>query len=542
MVVVDDDAGALATTEAELRNRYGADYDVLAFTDAEEALAAIRALKDDGRHMAFVLADLWMPAMSGLRFLDLADDVFPTTKRALLVSWQDESARGPILEAFALGSIDCHLPKPTTSPDEAFHAVVTEALAEWSRTHAVRPPRVQVIGEGGSPRCHEMRDLLERYSVPFLFLDAGAPDGQAMLEHLGIPGETRPVMALYDGRVLIDPSNQVAADALGGAADLADNAFDLVVVGAGPAGLATAVYAASEGLRTLIVEREAIGGQAGTTSRIRNYLGFPRGVTGSDLASRAYEQALHFGAHFHLMRESVCLRPGSPWHEVELSDGETVRARAVVIATGVTYCRLGVPSLERLVGRGVFYGPAVSEAPAMAGHPVFIVGGGNSAGQAAVHLSRYASTVTVLVRGDSLAASMSNYLIREIDAAPNIDVRFRTEAVEGVGERRLEELVIRDARTGAVERLAARGLFVLIGGEPRTDWLPPEVERSDHAYVLTGADVSAGEPLALETSVPGVFAAGDVRHRAVKRVASAAGEGAMVVSLVHEHLARVPSG
>ena len=281
VVVGDDDAGALPTTEAQLRNRYGADYDVLAFTDPEEALTAIRALNDEGRRMALVLADLWMPAMSGLRFLDLADDVFPTTKRALLVSWQDQGARTPILEAFALGSIDCHLPKPTRSPDEAFHSVVTEALAEWSKTHAARPPRVQVIGEEGSPRCHEMRDLLERYSVPYRFLDAGAADGRAMLEELGVAGETRPVMALHDGRVLVDPSNQVAADALGGAADLADNAFDVVVVGAGPAGLAAAVYATSEGLRTLVVEREAIGGQAGTTSRIRNYLGSPGASPGA---------------------------------------------------------------------------------------------------------------------------------------------------------------------------------------------------------------------------------------------------------------------
>jgi thioredoxin reductase (NADPH) len=541
VVVVDDDAVALAPTEAALRSRYGADYDVLAFTDPEEALSAIRALKDAGRHMALVLADLSMPGMSGLRFLDLADDVFPTTKRALLASWRDRAVREAILEAFAMGSIDCHLPKPTRSPDEAFHQVVTEALAEWSKTHAVRPPVVRVIGDHGSPRCHEMRDLLERHSVPYRFVDAGGPDGQAVLDELGVGGETKPVLALHDGRVLVDPSNQVAADALGGFADLADNTFDVVVVGAGPAGLAAAVYATSEGLRTLVVEREAIGGQAGTTSRIRNYLGFPRGVTGSDLASRAYEQALHFGAHFHLMRESLRLRPGHPWHELDLSDGETVQARAVVIATGVTYCRLGVPSLERLVGRGVFYGPAVSEAPTMVGQPVSIVGGGNSAGQAAVHLSRYASQVTMLVRGNSLAASMSSYLIREIEAAPNIDVRFRSEAVEGVGDRRLEELVVRNAVTGSTERIVARGLFVLIGGEPRTDWLPPEVERSGHDYVLTGSDVSTGDALPLETSVPGVFAAGDVRHRAVKRVASAAGEGAMVVSLVHQHLARVPT-
>jgi thioredoxin reductase (NADPH) len=538
VVVVDDDPDALAPTEAELRNRYSADYDILAFTDPEEALTAIRALKADGRQMALVLADLWMPTMTGLRFLDLADDVFPTTKRALLVSWQDQTARGPILEAFAMGSIDCHLPKPTRSPDEAFHQVVTEGLAEWSKAHAVRRPLVRVIGDHGAPRCHEMRDLLERYSVPYRFLDASGADGQALLGELGVSGETKPVLALHDGRFLVDPTNQAAADALGGAADLTDRAFDVVVVGAGPAGLAAAVYAASEGLRTLVVEREAIGGQAGTTSRIRNYLGFPRGVTGSDLASRAYEQALHFGAHFHLMRESIRLRPGFPFHEVELSDGAEVSARAVVVATGVTYCRLEVPSLERLVGRGVFYSPSVSEAPAMADQPVFIVGGGNSAGQAAIHLARYAATVTLLIRGTSLVESMSDYLIREIRATANIDVRLRTEAVAGIGDHRLEGLVLRDRTTGTSEHVTAAGLFVLIGGEPRTDWLPPEIERSENGYVLTGPEVPNWEALALETTVPGVFAAGDVRHGAMKRVASAAGEGAMVVALVHQHLAR----
>jgi thioredoxin reductase (NADPH) len=270
IVVVDDDDGALADTEAQLRNRYGADYEIRAFTDPEAALTAIRALKDDGRQMALVLATLEMPAMPGLRFLDLADDVFPTTKRILLLSWEDRSARRPIFEAVAVGSIDCHLPKPTTSPDEAFHQVITEALAEWARSHTVHRPLVRVIGADGSPRCHEMRDLLERYSVPYMFLDAAASEGVAVLGELGVAGETKPVMALHDGRVLVDPTNREAADALGGAADLTDNAFDVVVVGAGPAGLASAVYATSEGLRTLVVEREAIGGQAGTTSRIRN--------------------------------------------------------------------------------------------------------------------------------------------------------------------------------------------------------------------------------------------------------------------------------
>ncbi len=538
VLVVEDDTDTLAATSGELRKRYGADYDILAFTSTEDGLAALHQSQRAGRPVALVLAGLWLPSMTGIDFLDLADDLYPTAKRGLLVSWRDESARQPILQAFALGRIDFHMPAPQEPPDEAFHQVVSEVLAEWGRAHAVRRPVVHVVGERSSPRCHEMRDLLQRHNISFRFYASETAQGQAMLAELGANDTTVPVLALHDGRVLIDPTNREAADALGGAADLADNTFDLVIVGAGPAGLAAAVYAASEGLRTLVIEREAIGGQAGTTSRIRNYLGFPRGVSGSDLAARAYEQALHFGAHFHLMRESAELRPGVPHHELTLSDGRDVRARAVLIATGVTYCRLDVPSLERLVGRGVFYGPAVSEAPAMAAEPVFVVGGGNSAGQAAVHLARYASQVTVLVRGDSLAASMSDYLIKEIQAARNIEVRFQTEAVAGVGDHHLEELAVRDRRTGTTESVVARGLFVLIGGEPRTDWLPPDIERDGHAYVLTGLEVSEGEPLTLETSVPGVFAAGDVRHGSTKRVASAAGEGAMVVALVHRHLAR----
>ncbi|HEX2046591.1 MAG TPA: FAD-dependent oxidoreductase [Acidimicrobiales bacterium] len=536
VVLVDDDPQGSATTEGELRKRYGADYDVVSYRSPAEALRALPGL---GRPVAVVLAALGMDEMSGVEFLARAGDLHPTAKRALLAGWNDEGARDRILDAFALGQIDCHLARPRAAPDEAFHQVVAELLAEWAKAHAARPAMVRIVGDPSSPRCHQMRDLLERHGIPFHFLASDAEAGQALLTQVGAEASAGPVVVLHDGRVLTDPSNEEAADALGGRADLGDHTFDQVVVGAGPAGLGAAVYAASEGLRTLVVEREAIGGQAGTTSRIRNYLGFPRGVAGSDLASRAYAQALHFGALFHIMREVVELRPGSPFHELTLSDGEVVRARSVVVATGVTYRRLDVESLERLVGRGVFYSPAVSEAPAMAGRPVVVVGGGNSAGQAAVHLARYASQVTVLVRGDALAASMSDYLVKEIAATRNITVRFRTVARSGTGEHHLEGLVLHDTATGASEHVEARGLFVLIGGEPRTDWLPAHIERGQGRYVATGPDVSAGgDRLALETSVPGIFAAGDVRHRSVKRVASAAGEGAMVVAMVHEHLSR----
>jgi thioredoxin reductase (NADPH) len=554
VLVVDDDAAALATTEGELRKRYGADYDVQAHGSVDQAVHTLSSLAVEGRPLALVLADLWMPAMTGVELLARVHDRYPVARRALLVDRSDVVAsKGEIASASALGQIDCLIRKPSESPDEQFHQVITELLAEWAKRQGAGRAVVRVVGPRWSPRGHEVRDLLARYGIPYTFHSSETPDGQSVLGELGADAASCPVLALDDGRVLLNPTNAEAADALGGNVDEVDGPFDVVIVGAGPAGLAAAVYAASEGLRTVVVEREAIGGQAGTTSRIRNYLGFPRGISGSDLAVRAYEQAWSFGASFRLLRETLQLRPGFPYHTLVLSDAEEIRARAVVVATGVTYRRLGVPSLDDLVGRGVFYGPAVTEAPALASQAAFVVGGGNSAGQAAVHLAGYASQVTMLVRADSLSVSMSDYLVREIETTSNIEVRHGVEAVAGLGEHRLEGLVLRDRRLGSEESVDAAGLFVLIGGEPHAEWLPPQILRCPRGYVLTGLDASTQRPhheptlschewqpgiLPLETSVPGVFAAGDVRHRSVKRVASAAGEGAAVVAQVHEHLAR----
>jgi thioredoxin reductase (NADPH) len=554
VLVVDDDPPTVAATESELRKRYGADYHVQACDGADHALHAVGALAAEGRPLAMALADLQMPSMTGVEFLARVHEIHPAAKRVLLVERSDLAAsKRDIAHASALGQIDCPVRKPSEVPDEQFHHVVTELLAEWAKGRGTGRAVVRVVGSQWSARCHEVRDLLARYGIPYSFHSSESGEGQTILDELGADAASCPVLALDDGRVLVNPTNAEAADALGGNVDEVDGPFDVVVVGAGPAGLAATVYAASEGLRTLVVEREAIGGQAGTTSRIRNYLGFPRGISGSDLAVRAYEQAWHFGASFRLLRETLELRPGSPYHTLLLSDGGEIRARAVVVATGVSYRRLGVPSLDGLVGRGVFYGPAVTEAPALASRPVFVVGGGNSAGQAAVHLAAYASQVTMLVRAESLASSMSDYLLKEIEATANIAVRCGVEAVGGIGEHRLEGLVLRDRRLGLEERVDAAGLFVLIGGEPHAEWLPPEVLRCPRGYVVTGVDVSGGpahdpatlscqewQPgtLPLETSVPGVFAAGDVRHRSVKRVASAAGEGATVVAQIHERLAR----
>jgi thioredoxin reductase (NADPH) len=551
ILVVDVDPASLAVAEGELRRRYGADYDVLAHASAGAAILALEELRRLGRPVALALADLWMPDMTGVDLLALIQDLHPQAMRGLMVDrWDVSRAKGEIVRASTLGEIDCALRKPVGAPDERFHQAVTELLSEWAASQDDGWAVVRVVGEQWSVRGHEVRDLLARYGIPFRFYLSDSHDGATLLAELGLGVASCPVLALDDGRVLSNPTNAEAADALGGNPDRVDGPYDVVVVGAGPAGLAAAVYAASEGLRTLVIEREAIGGQAGTTSRIRNYLGFPHGISGSDLAARAFEQASHFGASFRLLRDTIEMRPGFPHHTLRMSDGDEVRARAVVVATGVAYRRLGVPSVEGLVGRGVFYGPALSETEAMVSQPVFVVGGGNSAGQAAVHLARYASTVTMIVRGHSLGLGMSDYLVKQIEATRNIAVRYATEVSAGTGEHRLESLVLRDCVRDIEETVPAAGLFVMIGGEPHAEWLPAEVLRCPRGYVLTGGDVSedsmADESLScagwahgrlpLETSVPGVFAAGDVRHRSVKRVASAAGEGGAVIEMIHHYL------
>jgi thioredoxin reductase (NADPH) len=393
-----------------------------------------------------------------------------------------------------------------------------------------------------------LRDLLGRNGVLYTFYSADSEEGKELLAQIGHSSARLPVLVLYDGQVLVDPSNAEIADAACGVkSSLKQADFDLLVIGAGPAGLAAAVYGASEGLDTLVVEGEAIGGQAGTSSLIRNYLGFPWGIGGAELASRAAEQAWLFGASFVYMRHATELRRTGDRLEVALSCGNEVTARAVIVATGASYCRLGVPNLEALHGAGVFYGAAVSEAQAVQGQEVYVVGAGNSAGQAAMHLSKYASHVTLLARGDSLATSMSEYLIKEIEAAENIEVRLNTRVIDGGGEGQLERLVLKDSVSGLTETVPAAALFVLIGAQPHTSWLPAEIERDERGYVITGRDLLRyGQPrrgwhlerlpLLLETSMAGVFAAGDVRHGSVKRAASAVGEGSIAVQMDHEYL------
>lgn len=549
LLAVDDDAGTRAHLERELR-RYAFDYEVVLTDTAADALARLERYAAAGAPVAVVLADQWMPGTTGAEVLMRARELHPRAKRGLLVdfgAWGDAPTAAAIRHAMAVGDIDYYVLKPWRAHDELFHRTISEFFYEWSRAESRETREIVLVAPPFAPRGYELRNLLVRNGLPHVHAPSDSDEGRALLRDAGHPEATEPVVILHDGRVLVDPTNAELANAYGVTTELRErHDYDVVIVGAGPAGLSAAVYAAAEGLDALVVEREAIGGQAGTSSRIRNYLGFARGISGAELAQRAYQQAWVFGAGFLLMHAVTGLRTEGSRQVLTIEDGSEVTGRAVVLASGVDYRRLGVPEVEALVGSGVFYGSAVGEAQACAGAHVFVVGGDNSAGQAAVHLAKHAAQVTLLVRADSLAPSMSQYLRDEIDAAPNVDVRYETEVVGGRGRGRLDHLVLRDLRTGRDREVAAGALFLLIGARPHTDWLPPTVARDPAGYVVTGADLVGGPgpgpwpgdrpPLAYETSLPGVFAVGDVRSRSVKRVASAVGEGGVVIQQVGEYL------
>jgi thioredoxin reductase (NADPH) len=536
-----------------LRKRYGADYQVITTGSVKEALGVLGQLHDDQRQVSLVLADQWLPEATGTDLLARVRQLHPAARRVLLITWGDQASAEPILRATVLGGIDAYVVKPGAPPDEHFHRFVTEQLDEWGRSNLPGLEVVRVVGEEWAARSHELRELLGRNGIPFGFYPADSPDGQRLLQEAGAAGKALPAVVLFDGRILADPSNAEVGEALGVQTKPVGGCYDLTVIGAGPAGLAAAVYGASEGLSTVVLEPEAIGGQAGTSSLIRNYLGFPTGVSGGDLAVRAYTQAWNFGAEYVYGNSATGLRAEGSQLAVMLSDGSEVRSRAVIVATGMTYRRLGIPSLDALTGAGVFYGAAATEARAMQDREVFVVGGANSAGQAAVHLARYAGQVTVLIRGQSLADSMSEYLIREIESAPNIAVRYKVAVTGGEGRNRLESLTLTDLETGASKTAAAAALFVLIGAEPRTQWLPSAVRRDQRGFVLTGNDLLENGrphadwplqrmPMFLESSLPGVFAVGDVRYGSLKRVAAAVGEGSIAIRLVHDHLAAAATG
>jgi thioredoxin reductase (NADPH) len=540
----------LATADADTRDRllhelsrYGHDYRIESAVGVEAAMDVLAGLRSAGRDLAMVLADLAVGTWDGVDVLARARGVARTARCVLLLDWGLRGDQFPsVARAVALGVVDMVLTKPTGPRDEEFHTAITEDLGEWAWTTSPVVEAVRIVG-GDDDRGPEIRDVLERLGVPCGLHDVNSSIGAAIVEQAGSDARL-PLVEVMGSTILGDPTNRELAAAFGASVDVESTPFDLAVVGAGPAGLGAAVYGASEGLSTLVLEGEAFGGQAGTSSMIRNYLGFPRGITGRQLGRRAVLQSLAFGAQFDLARRVVGLEPGRP-HRLTLDDGAVAAADAVVLACGVTYRRLGVAALEALVGAGVFYGAASGHARALQDAEVVIVGAGNSGGQAAVHLARYASQVTVVARGESLADTMSAYLVREVESNARIAVRTGTEITDGGGDGRLEWLELTDRTGGSRQRIAAAGLFVLIGTTTRTDWLPPAVQRDGHGFVLTGGDVDRATwpldrpPLALETSVPGVFAAGDVRANDVKRVAAAVGEGAVSVPMVHRYLREV---
>ena len=545
LLVIDDDPRELATFERALRRRYGADYRVVAERSPEAALGLLERLADRGEDVALVAADLRLPGTDGVEFLEQASALHPGVVRTLLVAMDEHHTRLPFSElealqrATALGRIDFWMAKGWVTPEEWLYPQVQEALSAWTRTNRARHVIYRLVGERWEPRTHALRDTLTRNSVPFEFHPVGSQESDTLVRDFGVDAEHLPALIRHDGSVLQDPTFAEVARSHGIHTQPSSDTYDLAILGAGPAGLGAAVNGASEGLSTLVMEPLAIGGQAGTSSMIRNYLGFPKGIGGGELARRAWEQAVLFGAEFAFTRPATGLATRGDRRVIVLSDGSGVSARAVIIASGADYRRIGVPSLERLVGAGVFYGAAGAEAPAMAGEEVYVVGGANSAGQAALHLGRFASRVTLLVRGESLAAGMSDYLIRQIEATPNVEVRLRTRVVGGRGEVHLEALSLEDVETSSREEVAAAALFVMIGAEPRTEWLRGVVARDDHGFILTGRDIpqevwtSNRPPLPFETSVPGAFAAGDVRYGSVKRVAGAVGEGSAAVGSVH---------
>jgi thioredoxin reductase (NADPH) len=535
LLVTDVDGGASTTADA-LRRRYGGEYTLVFESTAEAADEQLHQFASDGISVALVLVATTVPRGN---VLETARVLHPQARRGLLLDWNEgRIRREEVAEAFARRHAECFVTKPVATPDERFHRSITELLDEWSRQHPTTVATVQIVDVDRSPRVFEICDVLQRHDVPYAFHTVQSPSGRAILERSGVDAVTLPVIVLHDGQTLVDPTNIDIANALGARTKPGAGVYDLIVVGAGPAGLSAAVYAESEGLRTAVVEPIAMGGQAGTSSMIRNYLGFPRGISGAELAARAFEQAILFGTEMIYGTAACGLRQEADLRIVTLANGTDVPGRAVVIATGVSYRRLGVKALEPLAGRGVFHGAAMSEARTLAGGDVYVVGGGNSAGQAALYLAKFARHVTILVRGESLAASMSEYLLTELDATPNLSVRYHVEVVGGGGDGRLQQLELRDQVSGEVATVPAVALFILIGAEPFTDWLPSEVVRDEWGYIVTGPDDDDPHRLQFESHLAGVFAVGDVRRDSIKRVASAVGEGAVCVRLIHDYLAR----
>lgn len=541
ILTVDDDPAVSRAVARDLRRHYGERYRIVRAESGPDALETLNELKLRGDTVAVFVADYRMPEMSGIDFLEEAMDIYPVARRVLLTAYADTHAA---IEAINVVDLDHYLLKPWDPPEEKLYPVIDGLLEAWHGAGDRAIPHTKIIGHPWNPRSSEVREFLARNQLYYTWFRADEPEGQRLLEAAGEDGLTLPVVITEQGQTLVDPPNTDIASTLGLTTMPSKAFYDLVVVGGGPAGLAAAVYGASEGLKTVLIERTATGGQAGQSSRIENYLGFPDGVSGNQLADRARRQAEKFGAELITARKAVALEVNGSARTVRFDDGSSIDSHAVILATGVSYRQLPAEGCERLTGAGVHYGAASYVATECGDEEVFIVGGANSAGQCAVNLSQYAKRVTLAVRGPSLEASMSYYLIQQVEAIDNITVRTCTVVRAVSGNDHLERLILEDQRTGATEDVMCARMFIFIGAEPRTDWLDGVVARDDHGFVLSGPDLKNvvgwtldRPPHHLETSVPGVFVAGDVRADSAKRVAAAVGEGSMAVMLVHRYLA-----
>jgi thioredoxin reductase (NADPH) len=544
IMTVDDDPGVSRAVARDLRRHYGERYRIVRAESAAAALDALRQMKLRGDLVAVILADYRMPELNGIEFLEQAMDIYPGARRVLLTAYADT---GAAIDAINVVDLDHYLLKPWDPPEEKLYPVVDTLLEAWLCSDHRPVPETKVIGHRWSSRSSEVREFLARNQVPYRWYASDEPEGERLLAAAGADGQSLPVVITPDGDPLIEPADAELAARVGLATSPSQDFYDLIVIGGGPAGLGAAVYGASEGLRTVLVERLATGGQAGQSSRIENYLGFPDGVSGAQLTDRARRQASKFGAEVLTTRDVIRLEVCGSARRVTFADGGSIDAHTVILATGVSYRRLDAPGLAGLTGRGVYYGSALTEATACLGQDIYIVGGANSAGQAAVYLARHAKSVTILVRGSSLEKSMSYYLIKQIAGIGNISVRTCTEIIGAEGEDHLERLRLRNTANGETEMVDAQMLFLFIGAAPLTDWLDGVVARDSRGFVIAGPDLSVGGerpagweldrmPYHLESSVPGVFVAGDARAESAKRVASAVGEGALAVMLVHRYL------
>jgi thioredoxin reductase (NADPH) len=543
LLAVDDDVSVLEAVVQDLRRKYGETYRIMRAASGPAALDTLAQLKTREEPVALIISDQRMPGMTGVEMLERARDIYPDARRILLTAYADTEAA---IRAINTARIHYYLNKPWDPPEEKLYPVVNDLLDDWQAGFLPPFEGLRVIGHRWSLNDHRLRNFLSRNHVPYRWIDVSAGDeGLNLLKERELDPEKVPVVLLSDGTVLVDPDLETLAGSVGLRVQAAQDFYDIVVVGAGPAGLAAAVYGASEGLRTVVIEPEAPGGQAGSSSRIENYLGFPSGVTGADLGRRAYAQAARFGAEFVTQR-ATGMRIDGQYRFLQLADGREISSHCVLLAPGVQYRKLDIPGADRLTGRGIYYGAALVEALACQGEEVFMVGGANSAGQAALHFARYATKVTMLVRGMGLSATMSKYLIDEIVRTSNIVVDANTQVLEALGDEHLAELRLRNP-SGEVE-VPASMLFVFIGAAPVTAWLPPSIMRDEKGFILAGPDLRKDgklpdvwtekrDPFLLETSVPGVFVAGDVRAGSVKRVASAVGEGSIAVQFMHQYLA-----